>query len=309
MKFGTITVELDGTKISRETEDEIVIPAIFAREAVLQYPNGKAYRPANEIQDSLFSFNDAFLIPEGHPKTMILTKPKTVIGKARNVQWDAQEGKAKGDVVIDKKKAPVAFITDIKGGVKRDVSIGFIHEEDWTPGEFKGQKYDYVQREILVDHIAIGVPQGRDPFPNLGLGLDEVLAKFGADPWEQTEEYIRSGHGSVEMAETCRTTDFNGKLPQGMKAIYCKKKGSDEWYVQSYLFPLKEGWTMEKAKTWFNSHQDANVLIDEKEKLPPGAPPGDDKKKDLPPEPEKLDPDEVHAETRRLLEIRKYRKQ
>jgi len=325
MKFGTITVEIDGTKILKEDENEIVIPAVFARETVLPYPNGKAYRPASELQDSLFTFEGAFLIPGEHPKTMILTKPKTVIGRARNLQWDAVERKAKGEVVLNKKKADAQFVTDVKSGAKRDVSIGFLHEEDWTPGVFNGEKYDYVQRNILVDHIAVGVPQGRDPFPNLGLGLDEVLAKFGADPWEQTEEYIRSGHGSVEMAETCRTTDFNGKLPQGMKAIYCKKKGSDEWYIQSYLFPLKEGWTMDKAKTWFNSHQDANVLVDSAENKPPGEkppagtpPPGGSPPETPPGEPpgqkpppatplKPLDPDEVHAETRKLLEIRKYR--
>jgi len=330
--WGESNVELDATKILREDDNELVIPAIFARETVLTYPNGKAYRPAAELQESLFTFEGAFLVPDKHPDTMILTKPKTIIGKAQNIQWDAAEHRVKGEVVINKKRAPSTFIADIKNGVKRDVSIGFIHDEDWSPGEFNGQKYDYIQRNIIVNHIAIGVPKGRDPFPYLGLGLDQALAKMGADPWEQTEEYIRSGHGSVEMAETCRTTDFNGKLPQGMKAIYCKKKGSDEWYVQSYIFPVKEGWTMDKAKTWFNSHQDANVLVDEDEKKlpgtpqgappasgsppgaqPPGAttpgqkPPGDDKKKDPPPEPERLDPDEVHAETRRLLEIRKYR--
>ncbi len=333
MKFGTINVEIDGTKIIKETDEELVIPAVLAREAVLSYPNGRAYRPAKEIQESLFTFDGAFLVPDKHPDTMILTKPKQIIGKTQAVTWDDQDKKVKGEVLILKKRADPKFVADVKSGVRRDVSIGFIHDEDWSPGTFNGEKYDYVQRNIIVDHVAVGVPRGRDPFPNIGLGLDEAVAKMNADPWEETADNIRSGHGSVQDAETCRTTDFNGRLPKGIQAVYCKSKTSGDWYVQSYLFPKKEGWTMEKAKTWFNAHNDANVLAVDAAKpqdpQPPakapdpagGQPPKDPGKappgagtpppkepQDTPPEPPRaLNPAAVIAESKYLLELRKYR--
>jgi hypothetical protein len=79
-------------------------------------------------------------------------------------------------------------------------------------------------------------------------------------PWEETDDYIRSGHGDASKAETCRTTDFDGKLPDGIKAIYCKVKGTEhDWFIQSYLFPKAKGWTMDKAKAWFEKHKESTV--------------------------------------------------
>jgi hypothetical protein len=72
-------------------------------------------------------------------------------------------------------------------------------------------------------------------------------------PWEETDDYIRSGHGNAEDIETCRTIDISE--PKGLKAIYCKSKSTGKWAIQSYLFSKKEGWTMEKAKEWFAAHR------------------------------------------------------
>jgi len=71
--------------------------------------------------------------------------------------------------------------------------------------------------------------------------------------WEETDQYIRSGHGNVEDAETCRTIEISE--PKGIKAIYCKSKSTGKWYIQSYLFSKSDGWTMEKAKEWFTTHR------------------------------------------------------
>lgn len=72
-------------------------------------------------------------------------------------------------------------------------------------------------------------------------------------PWEETDDYIRSGHGDLEDVETCRTIDISE--PKGIKAIYCKSKSSGKWSIQSYLFSKSESWTMEKAKEWFAAHR------------------------------------------------------
>ena len=137
--------------------------------------------------------------------------------------------------------------------------MGFLYEEDWVDGEFGGKHYDYVQRKILVDHIAVGVPNPRDPMCTLG--VDEMLnssakIKIAVDP-EETEEKIH-----VPVIEnqgqfgTCRTTDFDGKLPTGVQVVYCRCKGRDEWAVQKYIFD-KQAWTMEKAQAWVKAHRDA----------------------------------------------------
>lgn len=70
-------------------------------------------------------------------------------------------------------------------------------------------------------------------------------------PWEETEDYIRSGHGSTDC-DRMRTITLSAA--QGIKAIICFK--GDKSSVQSYLFAKAKGWTMAKAKTWFRAHRE-----------------------------------------------------
>ena len=48
----------------------------------------------------------------------------------------------------------------ILSGEQIQVSIGFEQRTDWTPGEYNGEKYDCVQRDIRINHIA-HVEKGR----------------------------------------------------------------------------------------------------------------------------------------------------
>jgi len=73
-------------------------------------------------------------------------------------------------------------------------------------------------------------------------------------PWETTEKYIRSGHRSIDefKPESLRTIVLDEKA--GINAVIGKPKGKDSMEVQSYLFELSKGWTLEKAKAWFEKH-------------------------------------------------------
>jgi len=72
-------------------------------------------------------------------------------------------------------------------------------------------------------------------------------------PWDETDQYIRSGHKDPDQYEMCRTTKISED--EGIKAIYCKLKGGDHWEIQSYLFAKEKGWTRDKAKEWFKRHE------------------------------------------------------
>jgi hypothetical protein len=63
-----------------------------------------------------------------------------------------------GNLRFFKAKCDAAFLTEIKTGKRKDVSLGFFYDYDATPGKWNGQPYDFVQRNILVDHVAAGVP-------------------------------------------------------------------------------------------------------------------------------------------------------
>jgi len=81
-------------------------------------------------------------------------------------------------------------------------------------------------------------------------------------PWEETDDYIRSGHqdSSKFDEDSLRTIDIDTK--QGIKAIVGCPKGHYKngkcqagTEVKSFLFSKKEGWTMETSKKWFESHK------------------------------------------------------
>ena len=52
------------------------------------------------------------------------------------------------------------LISQIKNGSKRELSIGFETQMDPTSGTYNGAKYDAVQRNIRINHVAV-VPKGR----------------------------------------------------------------------------------------------------------------------------------------------------
>jgi len=252
--------EIDSTKIA-ETDSEVIIPAKITRECVLQYKEGKAYRPKDELRKSAFMFDGAWLVSGQHPPEMLITKPEDVSGRLKNTVWDEKEGLVSGDACLYKAKNTPQFLADVKSGKLKDVSIGFLYHDDWTPGEFQGQKYDFVQRDIVPNHVAVGVPQGRCPSPACGLTVDMARAtcafsadmatfNIGLDPWEETENSIRSGHGDKARADTCRTKVIN----EGLSLVVCKDKETGKWFDQSFIFKKDQGWTMQKAKEWFSKH-------------------------------------------------------
>lgn len=74
-------------------------------------------------------------------------------------------------------------------------------------------------------------------------------------PWEETEEFIRSGHKDVNdfQPDTLRTIWISEK--EGIKTVLGKKKGSQTTEVVSYLFMKEKDWTLEKAKQWVEEHE------------------------------------------------------
>lgn len=71
------------------------------------------------------------------------------------------------------------LIEDVLNGEKEQASIGFVYEEDATPGEYAGVKYDSIQRNIRINHVAM-VPKGR--------AGDKVKIHFDCSDMSNTEE-------------------------------------------------------------------------------------------------------------------------
>ena len=74
-------------------------------------------------------------------------------------------------------------------------------------------------------------------------------------PWDETDEYIRSGHR--EPDDFLRLRTINISEDEGIKAVGGPLKSAPDggFVVQSYLFSKDKGWTMVRAKAWFREHE------------------------------------------------------
>ena len=79
-------------------------------------------------------------------------------------------------------------------------------------------------------------------------------------PWETTDQYIRSGHRSPEEFQPNSLRTIILSEDEGIKAVIGKPKGKDTMEVQSYLFDVSKGWTLDKAKAWFEKHHKNEVV-------------------------------------------------
>jgi len=231
-KLGFDYATLDGGVLA-EDEDSIVFKAVIAREIVHPYPEGRAYKPADELEKAAWTAEGRWVTTGKHPDAQLILRREDIKGRVENPRFakDLIDVKTKrpmcrgirADLRLYKRLVPSALIDELRGGAKKDVSIGFLYDEDKTAGEWGGEPYDFVQRNIFIDHVAAAVPVGRCPSPYCGIGVDELgkmkdmERKLGGDPWETTEEYIRSGHRSPDVfdAESLRTIS----ITEGIKAV------------------------------------------------------------------------------------------
>lgn len=151
----------------REYTDEgfLKVPGRVARTGIQEYlarelgldgdPNRiiRVYRPPEEVfaPDSLSTY-DASDITNDHPKELVtaLTYKGVAVGVVRGPGRPDGEFVAADLIVKDQKT-----ITDINAG-KCEISAGYTAIYDETPGVTEdGQAYDYIQREIRINHVAI----------------------------------------------------------------------------------------------------------------------------------------------------------
>jgi len=183
-KVGFDKAQLDD-KILLDDKDFLVMPAVIASEIVHEYPEGMAYKPGDELEKAAWTAEGRWVKILSHPDSALLQRVTDIYGKIENVHFakDLLEPKTKrpmrrgirADIKWFKNRVPEDVITKIREGKLRDVSIGFTYEEDRTPGTWNGQKYDYVQRNIFIDHVAAPIEAGRCPGPVCGIAVDSVI--------------------------------------------------------------------------------------------------------------------------------------
>lgn len=285
-KISVDNLKLDSLQIVEDSKCCLKVNAVITKVGVYDYSDfpvhhmgrdlTKALKSAPELLKATRTARAAKLVVLEHPSSSmpVVTSQGQMKGYVEKPFFDRD--KIRAQLNFDKQECSEQFIEKVRGAADKtgeplDVSIGFYHEVDPTGGVWKNsvtgqdEEYDYVMRNMVIDHVACGVPRGRCSFPNCGIGTDANISVddairgvyFQQDPWEVTEEYIRSGHRAPPEGGQCRTMELSAE--QGIKAVICKY--GEKWEVQSYLFD-KAKWDKGKAQEWFNAHKSDSMPED-----------------------------------------------
>lgn len=150
---------------------------------VYRNPDGterREYRPPEEVfnLDSLDTFAAAYVTDDHPPEAVTIdNRNKYQVGSIDGARRDGNHVAASVVVYVP----PV--VAKIKNG-KRDLSVGYQIDLDETPGTSpEGERYDAVQRNIRVNHVAI-VDVGRAG-PSASLRLDAAVMVDETKPLTQ----------------------------------------------------------------------------------------------------------------------------
>jgi hypothetical protein len=162
-------------------------------------------------------------------------------------------------LVFFKNRCSPEYLEDIKTGRARSVSIGFFFDCIPQSGEFKGQHYDYVKKDILIDHVAVGSWQGRCSYPLCGIGVDTLK---GADPYPNEHSCRLKDPetlnivGSGERNTTAKSTaSFTANQKTSLKLARLSKPTATQ---------LKHGAKLKPANTAKTTAETLNQLYEKK---------------------------------------------
>jgi hypothetical protein len=150
----------------------------------------REFRPPEEVlrADSLTSYKG---------KPILFKHPPGVLISGRTIKGGIigsvlSEGRADGDNVTA--EVVIHDRTAIDSGY-RELSLGYIADLDPTPGEYKGARYDAVQRNIAINHLAL-VPKGRAGNARLRLDAEDNQVNDGEDKYvEKNLQVLRLDSG------------------------------------------------------------------------------------------------------------------
>ncbi len=199
----SLVERLDYSGIKKVTETPqgfLKIPASLTRVGVLNYKvDSGIYRelrlPEEVFKaDSLASLRQA-PVTDLHPSSFVT--PANVRTLQRGMVSDdvrADENHVSAHVIVQ----DAELIEAIKKGDRCELSPGYTCNVEHAPGEWQGQKYDGIQRDIVYNHLAVGPRGWARSGPSVRLHTDDDLR-------EKIDEGIRSGRFSLqELAKHLR---------------------------------------------------------------------------------------------------------
>jgi len=249
---------------------------VIAREIVQEYDDGIAWKPADELEKAAPYAGPRWAVSGRHPETGLLMDIDDIHGLfesprfVKNLKDHGRTGRENnrgisGNLWAFLKKIPPQTIDDMKKGKRQDVSIGFVFTMDQTPGTvqegpLKGQSYDYVQREIFIDHLTFGINNGRCPMPYCGIGADTNLPPTVTENANRLLSQMIDRGNMPPVKTDLSLTEINEKIKELKDSLDTKRKNINSLYDQiEALYDEAE----EKSKPIYNKIDEAWAEWDE----------------------------------------------
>jgi hypothetical protein len=168
----------------KETDYMLTIPVTMTTEGVM---NG-GYKAREELMRSAVTF-DGIPITFSHPPEGQITSLTQMEGYVKLTDYDPETGDVKGLANIFKTQENTSVVDLIRDGKIREVSIGFWSTDVFQNGIYDNtrsgekQKYDYLETDIVGDHLAIMMPGERGACsPGMGCSLTNSTSDLPSLP-------------------------------------------------------------------------------------------------------------------------------
>jgi uncharacterized protein len=220
--------------IISEGEGFLRLAVTIARPGVFPYLRGdgsvafEAKLPEDILSPDTINSAKGVPVTDGHPAVGMVT-PHNAKDLMRGALMD--DVRKEGEFLVGTEVIHDADLIDsLRRGDKRQVSIGFVCDIDHTPGELSGQRYDAIQKNIKINHLA-HVERGR--------AGEEVRAHFDSGDFA-----VQIKEGDMPQTLTYRADDGKDyqvppEVMAEIKTIKSKIK-KDEEELQAAQAQLEE---------------------------------------------------------------------
>jgi hypothetical protein len=273
-KIGYDQLHLDQLKVVDDKKRCCLrVNAVITKVGVYPYPDGRAFKSRMELIKATPTARNAKITIMDHPDSMVVMSQSQIYGTVEKPFFERDRIRA--TLNFDKYVTPTRFLTDVRKGDLKDVSIGFYYQPDWTPGQWNGQSYDYVMRDIVIDHVAAGVTKGRCSYPTCGIGVDGVgvdtlMRRIALDPfgeYKSFEDCVSKNQDKTNPEAYCASLEkkITGKWPaedklqhKGGKKGLSEDKDAGETtkseYDECVAARIAEGWDEGAAKDYCTAY-------------------------------------------------------
>lgn len=265
-----------------EGKDHVVVPTQMITEGVHNGSDGAIFYPASELAKISAAYNHKPVVVY-HPvrngigisacDPIELTARK--VGILLNTQWDDKTKKLSAESWLDPSRIDVVdkrVSETISKNEMMEVSTGLFLNLERTPGEWNGEEYIGIARNIQPDHLALlpdmkGACSIEDGAGFLRMNQEgETLADFISNAVDvpETGDYIHFRMKDPKLFDEDSYSTIWISKSKGIKARIGKLKSpakgqEGSTVVQVYLFD-KSKWTTDSVKTWIKKHKGTNNI-------------------------------------------------